>query len=249
MPRQLPPVERRRLLRLIQAEQERRRTPPDLHPKQRVAFESTATEILYGGAAGGGKSHLMRLAAITWCQWVPGLQVYLFRREFPDLFKNHMEGPGSFPALLGPLLAAGEARIVWGKNQIRFRNGSVIHLCHCQYPKDVYGYQGAEIHVLMIDELTQWTREMYTFLRSRVRLGGLRVPPWLRHLFPRILCGANPGGRGHNWVKADFIDIAAPLAITPMPKSEGGMLRQYIPARLEDNPSLLANDPDYESRL
>src|SRR5260370_36489749 len=34
----------------------------NLHPKQWVAFESAATEILYGGAAGGGKSHLMRVA-------------------------------------------------------------------------------------------------------------------------------------------------------------------------------------------
>jgi hypothetical protein len=40
-------------------------------------------------------------------------------------------------------------------------NGSTIHLCHCQHEKDVYGYQGAEIHVLLIDELTQWIDRMY----------------------------------------------------------------------------------------
>jgi hypothetical protein len=245
----MPRHERRLLARSVVAELRRRRTPRDLHPKQRMAFRSHANELLYGGAAGGGKSHLMRRAAIQWCQWIPGLQVYIFRREFPDLFKNHMEGPGSFPVLLASLIARKEARIIWGKNQIRFRNGSVIHLCHCQHEKDVFGYQGAEIHVLMIDELTQWTRKMYTFLRSRVRLGKLRVPRWLKHLFPRILCGANPGGIGHNWVKADFIDLAPPLALIRMPKSEGGMLRQYIPALLEDNPSLVENDPDYEARL
>jgi hypothetical protein len=65
----------------------------DLHPKQWTAFQSEATEILYGGAAGGGKSHLMRVAAIVWCAVIPGLQVYLFRRIYDDLFKNHMEGP------------------------------------------------------------------------------------------------------------------------------------------------------------
>lgn len=231
------------------AELEARRTPTDLHPKQRVAFESDATEELYGGAAGGGKSHLMRRAAITWCTWVPGLQVYIFRREFSDLYKNHMEGPSGFPAMLAGEIARGAARIVWSKNQIRFRNGSVIHLCHCQHEKDVYGYQGAEIHVLVIDELTQWSRKMYTFLRSRLRIGGLKVPAWLQARFPRILLGANPGGIGHNWVKGDFIDLAPAYTITPMPKSEGGMLRQFIPALLEDNPSMTENDPDYEGRL
>ena len=236
-------------LRAIVAELERRQTPADLHPKQRIGFETAATEVLYGGAAGGGKSHLMRRAAITWCQWIPGLQVYLFRREFPDLFKNHMEGPSSFPVLLADLLERKEARIVWGKNQIRFRNGSVIHLCHCQHPKDVFGYQGAEIHVLLIDELTQWTREMYTYLRSRVRVGGLPIPAWLRGLFPRILCGANPGGIGHNWVKAEWVDLCAPLAIVDTSAADGGMRRQFIPALLEDNPTLVENDPNYEARL
>jgi hypothetical protein len=56
----------------------------------------------YGGAAGGGKSHLMRIAAIIWCAMIGGLQVYLFRRIRDDLVKNHMEGPKGFRALLAP---------------------------------------------------------------------------------------------------------------------------------------------------
>jgi hypothetical protein len=53
-----------------------------------VALETQANEILYDGAAGGGKSHLMREAAIKWCSNIPGLQVYLFRRVYADLPKN-----------------------------------------------------------------------------------------------------------------------------------------------------------------
>jgi len=61
------------------------------------------------------------------------------------------------------------------------------------------------------------------------------------------LCGSNPGGVGHNWVKAMFIDNAKPYEIRRMSEDEGGMLRQYIPAKLEDNPSL---DPDeYKGKL
>src|SRR5262245_54705222 len=43
------------------------RSRVQLHPKQGVAYFSTAMEVLYSGAAGGGNSHLMRAAAISWC--------------------------------------------------------------------------------------------------------------------------------------------------------------------------------------
>ncbi len=214
-----------------------------------MALTTEATEVLYGGAAGGGKSHLMRVAAIAWCRAVPGLQVYLFRREFPDLYKNHMDGAGGFHALLAAWTAAGLARINRSEHAITFTNDAKIHLCHAKHERDVYGYQGAEMHVLMIDELTQWTRPMYAFLRGRLRLGGLVPPEDWRSRFPRVLLGANPGGIGHNWVKADFIDLAPPLTVTAMPAAEGGMARQYVPARLEDNPTLTANDPGYARRL
>jgi hypothetical protein len=220
-----------------------------LHRKQGIAFQSQATEILYGGAAGGGKSHLFRAAAIAWCLAVPGLQVYFFRRIYRELFDNHMSGPHSFPVLLGPLVESRQAKINWSDLDIEFTNGSAIHLRHCQYPKDVYTYQGAEIHVLIIDELTQWEQAMYRFLRSRLRMVGLTLPLALQGLFPRALCGANPGGIGHNWVKADFVSSAKPFEIHQVAKSEGGMRRQFIPARMEDNPSLMADDPDYESKL
>ncbi|MGB8840017.1 MAG: hypothetical protein WCC64_03000, partial [Aliidongia sp.] len=69
-----------------------------LHAKQGVALETVATDVLSGGAVGGGKSHLMRAAAIMWCGMIPGLQVYLFRRLRDDLVKNHIEGPSGFRA-------------------------------------------------------------------------------------------------------------------------------------------------------
>ena len=72
----------------------------DLHDKQGIAFDTEATEVLYGGAAGGGKSHLQRVAAITWCAAIPGIQIYLFRRIRDDLIKNHMEGPKGFRSML-----------------------------------------------------------------------------------------------------------------------------------------------------
>lgn len=219
----------------------------DLHPKQDLAFNSPATEILYGGAAGGGKSHLMRVAAILWCAAIPGLQVYLFRRLRDDLIKNHMEGPSGFRALLAGWVLCGFCEII--EDQIRFWNGSKIYLCHCKDEKHRFKYQGAEIHVLIIDELTHFTDTIYRFLRNRVRMTTIVLPPQYKGKFPRILCGANPGGIGHGFVKQTFIDGVAPLRIYRAANDEGGMIRQYIPAKLEDNPTLLEQDPGYENRL
>lgn len=216
-----------------------------LHAKQGVAIETPATEVLYGGAAGAGKSLLMRAAAIMWCGMIPGLQVYLFRRLRDDLVKNHIEGPQGLRMLLAPWVRGGLVDIV--EDEIRFWNGSKIYLCHCKDEKDRFKYLGAEIHVLLIDELTTFTDTIYRFLRSRVRMAGVVLPPEFVGRFPRILCGSNPGNVGHGWVKAAFIDARPPLQMERVSSAEGGMLRQFIPAKLADNPSL---DPvEYGEKL
>ena len=220
-----------------------------LHARQTYAFLSQATEILYGGAAGGGKSHLMRVAAINWCAAIPNLQVYIFRRLSDDLVKNHLEGVSGFPAMLANWIEAEHCSVNYSKNYISFWNGAKIHLCHCQYETSVIKYQGPEINVLMIDELTHFSEAIYRYLRGRVRLGGLAIPEKFQGMFPRIIAGSNPGGIGHNWVRATFVNAAPPMEIVRQNKAEGGMLRQFIPARLSDNPTLTENDPDYLDRL
>lgn len=227
------------------SEGRRARIALELHAKQGVALESPATEILYGGSAGGGKSLLMRAAAVMWCGMIPGLQVYLFRRLRDDLVKNHIEGPQGLRLMLSPWARAGMVDIV--EDEIRFWNGSKIYLCHCKDEKDRFKYLGSEIHVLCIDELTTFTDTIYRFLRSRVRMAGIKLPTEFDGKFPRILCGSNPGNIGHSWVKSAFIDARPPLAIERVSASDGGMLRQFIPARLADNPSV---DPaEYTAKL
>lgn len=217
-----------------------------LHPKQSLAFNSLATEILYGGAAGGAKSHLMRVVAIALAVGVPGLQIYLFRRIREDLIKNHMEGPTGFRAMLASWLGT-ECDIV-GDDEIRWSNGSRIYLCHCQHEKDRFKYQGAEIHTLLVDELTHFTEIIYRFLRGRVRIPkGLVIPDGFRESLPRILCASNPGGVGHQWVRQTWIDPRPALEIWQTPPEEGGFKRQFIPARLDDNPSI--NQEQYAANL
>lgn len=225
--------------------------------KQSIAVCSEATEILYGGAAGGGKSFFMRALAIILCALIPGLNVYLFRRIAGDLFKNHIEGTGGFPAMLASMIVSGHVKIV--DDEIRFWNGSKIFLCHCQHEKDRFKYQGAEIHVLLIDEATMFTEVIYRFLRGRLRAPNLGIPQWAIDLFrerfgvhlpakiPLAVLGSNPGNIGHGWVKTFFIDGVLPLEIRRMPKAEGGMLRQFVPARLEDNHHV--DQEDYDGKL
>jgi hypothetical protein len=98
---------------------------------------------------------------------IPGLNVYLFRRTYDDLIKNHMEGLDGFPVMLANLIQSGHVEIV--AEEIRFWNKSKIFLCHCEHEKHRFKYQGAQIHVLLIDELTMFTEVIYRFLRGRLR--------------------------------------------------------------------------------
>lgn len=225
-----------------------------LHPKQSLLYQTRATEILYGGAAGGGKSHGIRATEIMYAAAIPGIQIYLFRRQSVDLEKNHLEGPMGFRAMLAEWTDAGWCKIVQG--EIRFWNGSKIYLCHCKDAKDVYNYQGAEMHLCDVDEATHFSESMLSYIRTRVRCAGLNIPAEYQGCFPRIRYFTNPGNIGHDFIKRTFVDMAArlstkedPYPIWKAPKEEGGMFRQFIPALLEDNPSMTEHDPEYEFRL
>jgi hypothetical protein len=135
------------------------------------------------------------------------------------------------------------------ENEFEFENGSVIHLCYCDAEQDVENYQGAEIHVLMPDELTHYTDYQYRYLRAQVRISGCEIPEKYRGMLPRIESGSNPGSVGHAWVRRSFIAPVPSLEVWRAPKDEGGMLRQFIPAKLTDNPHLTKDDPEYADRL
>ena len=189
----------------------------------------------------------MRAVAVALAFDVPGIQIYLFRRTFPEISTNHLTGSMNFHEMLAPFIETGQVKIV--ENMIRFSHGSTIQLHHAEHDNSVLKLLGAEINVLLIDELTSFSYYQYTYLRSRVRLGGLKVPPEWKHKLPFILCATNPGGVGHQWVKGMFINNAKPLELCQMPPGEGGMLRQFIPAKLSDNKTLMENDPNYAQRL
>ena len=241
-------------------------------PKQRQLSECPANEILYGGSAGPGKSHAIRHEALAWCTKIPKLHVYLFRRTYPELEKNHII----------PIQSDWGNRYGFyndGKKLYKLPNGSIIHMCHAQHEKSVMLYHGAEIHILVIDELSTFTEWQYVYLRNRVRCT-LDIPAEYKGKVPGVICGSNPGGPGHEFCKRMFVDFCSieadeaaarkvdPIANGPVyehphrrlgkiiyyglrraKRNDGGMLRAYIPGLLEDNQILMQKDPGYIYRV
>ena len=117
-----------------------------------------------------------------------------------------------------------------------FTNGSIIDFGYCDRENDVFKYQSAEYDVIRFDELTHFTEDMYIYLMSRIR--GVNDYP------KQIKSSTNPGGVGHSWVKARFIDACVGGSY----RDENGT-RQFIPARVVDNSFLMKNDKGYISRL
>jgi predicted phage terminase large subunit-like protein len=178
---------------------------------------------MFGGAAGGGKSDALLMAALQYAH-VPGYAALLFRRSYPDLAL-----PGAIMDRAGDWLRGTDARWKDQDKTWMFPSGATVTFGYLQYENDKYRYQGAEFQFVGFDELTQFSDTQYRFLLSRLRrLAGAAVPI-------RARCASNPGGIGHAWVKARFVD----------PDTSTG--RRFIPARLEDNPHLDAEE--YERSL
>lgn len=199
--------------------------------KQKLFCKSKAFETLYGGAAGGGKSYVQLMDAMLYALKYPGSKQLILRRTFPELEKSLIRvSLGMFPQSIYKYNS--------GKHTGIFSNGSIVDFGYCDSENDVFKYQSAEYDVIRFDELTHFTEYMYVYLLSRVR-GANNFP---KH----VKCSTNPGGVGHSWVKARFIDVAPPLE---MYTAENNTTRVFIPARVTDNKPLMESDPEYINRL
>ena len=193
-------------------------------------MRSEAFETLFGGAAGGGKSHGQLLDALRFAVVYPGSRQLMLRRTMPELERSLV------PAALR-LYPQSVASYKVSEHRWDFINGSTLEFGYCDAESDVTKYQSAEYDVIRFDELTHFTESQFTYLLSRIR-GANSYPK-------QVKATTNPGGIGHQWVKSRFID--------PMPPDEmhefDGETRLFLPARLTDNPFLRRADAGYEKRL
>lgn len=219
-------------------------------PKQQLATQlaTRATETLYGGAAGGGKTEWLLHYGLDQMLEHPMNRGALFRRVFPSLERTLIPRSKAFYPRFGGVYNA--VSHTW-----TFPNGSVLEMASLQYADTVLDHQGTEYGFIGFEEITEFLASQVDYMIGRLRAPG----PGIR---PHLAGTANPGGKGHVWVKRrwvkpkpdDYPGTNPPLPFevwtpTPTPENPEPNSRVFVPATLADNPILEARDPGYRSRL
>jgi len=204
---------------------------PNIGP-QTDFLAASETDVLYGGAAGGGKSYAMLVDPLRFAHRAAH-RALILRRSMPELRelidKSRELYPKAFPGCKYK-----EVEKLWN-----FPSGAKIEFGFLERDADVYRYQGQAYSWIGFDEIThQATEFSWNYLASRLRTTDPEIIPYMR-------CTANPGGVGAHWVKKRYIDPSPPYESF---KGADGLSRKFIPARLDDNP-YLANDGRYEQML
>jgi len=192
-------------------------------------------------------SYLIRLKHLISALTIPKYYGMILRLTSDELAMNHLEGANSFPDMAAPWIESGACE--YNVQQMRFKfheTGAVVRFRHMGDEKRKGQVQGPDISGLSFDELTHFDENTYRWLRGRCR-HTTPLPPNAQWPFPWVFSGSNPGSRGHHWVKRTFIDMVKPYEIRDMAElypdgEEGSFTRQFIPAKVEDNLSINAEE-------
>lgn len=178
--------------------------------------------VLFGGAAGPGKTMGLFMAALQYVD-VPGYSAILLRRTYKQLTL-----PGQLLDIARNTLRGTDAKWVEKESRFDFPSGARIVFGHLDSDRDLEDALGPEYQFIGWDELTQFPKHHFDELFARLRKPKDPANP-LSQVPLRVRAASNPGGRGHRWVKQEF--MLAPDDDT-----------LYIPARLQDNPGIDADE-------
>jgi len=191
----------------------------------------------FGGARGGGKTDgVLGKWGIKQEDGGKASNAVFFRRELPqadDLIERAKE-------LYLPL-GADYNKI---ERQFTFPAGGRVRFRPLYNDDDAEKYQGQNLTDAAVEEAGNYPDpspifKLFGALRSA---GGVQI---------QLILTFNPGGPGHHWIRERFVK-PAPLGLQPLiwELPNGNKITYvYIPSRIQDNPILLRNDPDYLNRL
>ena len=189
-------------------------------------------DVLYGGAAGGGKSYAMLVDPLRYAH-KKAHRALILRRSMPELREMIDKSRELYPQAF-PGAKFREVEKLWN-----FPSGAKIEFGFLERDADVYRYQGQAYSWIGFDEITHLPTEFsWNYLASRLRTTDPEIKTYLR-------CTANPGGAGASWVKKRYIE---PHKANNSFLGTDGLTRKFIPAKLQDNP-YLAKDGVYEQML
>lgn len=220
---------------------------------------SSEQEVLFGGAAGGGKSVAMVADPMRYFD-NPDFKGLLLRRTMPELRELISISQKMYKGIWGDDAKWTERDSTW-----RLPSGATLWLSYLEQEKDIDKYYGQAYSWIGFDELTHWESPIYwNMLASRLRTSkSSGLPLCMR-------ASTNPGSRGHSWVKKMFIDPApynTPFWARDVETGEtllwpssstfaqsNGLVgkpmfkRKFVPSKLSDNP-YLSEDGRYEANL
>lgn len=233
---------------------------------QTMFMASSADIVIYGGAAGGGKTYALLLEALRHKD-VKGFGGVIFRKNFTQITAEGglWDASNKIFSQVPDAHSRKTPKYHW-----RFYSGAKLHFAHLDREEDLQAWQGTEIAYLGFDELTHFTKHQFLYMLSRNR-STCGVKPYVR-------CTCNPDS--DSWV-AEFIswwidqDTGYPI------RERSGIVRYmcvlnnvirwgdspeelekeynipptdcksvtFIASRLEDNKILMQSDPSYLSNL
>lgn len=235
---------------------------------QTAFLECQADIALFGGAAGGGKTHALLMQPLVCVQQAPGINCATFRRFNRDLTNVGGLWPESYK--MYPMFDAQPNKI---KTTWEFKNKSYIQFAGLQYEDDKDRWKGSQIDVLQFDELTEFTESQFWFMVGRTRSVSGNVKPFIRAATnpePNWVCDmvrwwltsdgyADPDKSGKiRWFyryDGQFFwhenreDACADIRERGLPKYMQPLSFTFIPSKLDDNQILLQNDPLYYAKL